>query len=80
MIFVSPGSLVASSWSIEQDNFFYYFAQVLEDEKVKEAMAARSIPDFNSGDSLQIKLVCIADLLLFVKSCCVYGMKDYTQI
>lgn len=29
---------------------------VLEDEKVKEAMAARNIPDFNSGDSLQIKL------------------------
>lgn len=64
MIYIWPRSLVAWSRSIQQtDKFPALFSQVLEDEKVKEAMAARNIPAFNSGDSLQIKLVRLADSL-----------------
>lgn len=39
------------------DRAVVLLAQVLEDEKVMEAMAKRSIPEFRAGDSLEVKLV-----------------------
>lgn len=39
------------------DRAVVLLAQVLEDEKVREAMAKRSIPEFRAGDSLEVKLV-----------------------